>query len=792
MNLKKLTRIILLVAVLLLLSIVPVSAVVYDNGAFDSDYYLSNNGDVVAVLGTDPATAYNHYRGFGIKEGRAGSPVFDVAYYVSVQSDLAGMDYETAYNHFINFGMNEGRTASRTFDVKAYLAKYDDVRAVYGEKAYASAFAHYIYHGISEGRDGLGAGATVPGDHTHAYEISKVLIAASCISDGEAVYTCECGDTKTDVIKASADYHDYQKVATEGNVEVYKCSICNDTYSKVVTEEAHEHEYAELEDNRIEATCTAEGKIFKQCTECGDMIEEKIPMIDHVSSTPLGQGKITVGVENCTKDGAEEVTCDVCREKFTRTISAHSFEKVSEVAATCTEEGVTTYKCKNCETTKVDVAKKIDHTYTSEVVVTPADCEHDGLTLKVCKVCGEEKRTVEPKTEHTGAATKGWANVDTKGNYILTDENGDFDSSKIDTAKTTADCEHDVIEAYECDTCNKIQVKVVAKKLGHRVDNTQPVTTGTIEYKNGVPVVDAETGYIVVNKGAKADCTHDEVKVFTCANCDVEKVVVITEKLDHNALAGSEKVFGATCEEDGYKTFTCTTCNEKITEETGEKALGHHFAFVPETCTEKAKIACTRGCELDAEDEASEEYVAFKATLSQAQKDALAKDKADGHNLIGEIKVVNGEDCKYCSKCGKWIPVSSTSTQHVHATDLSGKSITGTTGAYKVSCGADCGGINVSWDGSATTVEIAGVTYDVDTADGNKLSKKSVAPAHVHNYDNVVGKTLTGTTGAYTVSCGDDCEGIEVTYTDGDSTCTINGETYGIDAGTKVIGAKQS
>ena len=296
------------------------------------------------------------------------------------------------------------------------------------------------------------------------------------------------------------------------------------------------------------------------------MIEETVPMIDHVSSTPVGEGKITEGVVNCVKDGAEEVTCNVCNQKFIRPISAHKFEKVSDVAATCTAEGVVTYKCKACGATKVETSEKIEHTYTSEVVVTPATCENDGLTLKVCTVCGEEKRTVAKKLDHTGTPTKGWADVDEKGNYILKDENGEFDSSLI-TANEAADCEHDVIEAFECDTCHKIQVKVVAKKLGHRVDTTKPVTVGTIEYKNGAPVV-GDDGYIVVKKDAKADCTHDEVKVFTCANCDEEKVVVITEKLDHTPLAGSEKVFGATCEEDGYKTYTCTTCNEKITEET--------------------------------------------------------------------------------------------------------------------------------------------------------------------------------------------------------------------------------
>lgn len=658
MNLKKLTRIILIAAVLLLLSIVPVNAVVF-NAAFDSDFYVNCYPDLKAAFGNDANAAYNHYLTYGIKEGRIASPVFDVKTYIRNYPDLQaafGDDYVAAYNHFLTNGMNEGRIASDSFNVQVYIANYPDLQAAFGNDV-AGAYNHYLTNGMAEGRvcGAIDAGASAPEDHVHTWEISKVLIAASCISDGEAVYTCECGETKTDVIPASAEYHDYQKVAEEGNVEIYKCTICNDTYSKVVTEEEHEHEYAELEEDRIEPTCTSEGKAFKQCTVCGDIVTEILPKIDHVSSTPEGQGKITVGVVDCVKDGAEEVTCDVCREKFIRPISAHKFEKVSESAATCTAEGVVTYKCKACGATKVETSAKIDHTYTEEVVVTAATCEHDGLTLKVCTVCGEEKRTVAKKLDHTGTITKGWVKeVDAKGNYILTDENGDFNPASITTGKNTADCEHDVIEAFECDTCHKIQVKVVAKKLGHRVDTTKPVTVGTIEYKAGVPVVDPETGYIVVKEGAKADCTHDEVKVFTCANCRKEQVVVITKKLAHTPLAGSEKVFGATCDEDGYKTYTCTTCNEKITEETGEKALGHSYEFKPATCTEGAAIVCTRGCELDGSEKG---YSEFKATLTQEQQDAVDANTPLGHNPIGEARE---DGKKYCSNCGEWVEVSAT------------------------------------------------------------------------------------------------------------------------------------
>ena len=41
-----------------------------DGGTFDAEYYTAQNPDVVASLGSDEATLYNHYLNFGKAEGR--------------------------------------------------------------------------------------------------------------------------------------------------------------------------------------------------------------------------------------------------------------------------------------------------------------------------------------------------------------------------------------------------------------------------------------------------------------------------------------------------------------------------------------------------------------------------------------------------------------------------------------------------------------------------------------------------------------------------------------------------
>lgn len=653
MNLKKLTRIILLVAVLLVLSIVPVNAVVF-NAAFDSDFYVNCYPDLKAAFGNDANAAYNHYLTYGIKEGRIASPVFDAKAYIRNYPDLQaafGDDYVAAYNHFLTNGMNEGRLASDSFNVQVYIANYPDLQAAFGNDV-AGAYNHYLNYGMAEGRvcGALEAGAEAPEDHVHAYdELVRTISTATCQVAGEGIFKCTCGEEMRKEIPASPDYHDYVVIDTIEGIEVSKCTICGDVVTKIPEDTAHTHEYVEVagENNgKIEPTCTTEGKVFKQCV-CGDVIEETIPMIDHVSSTPVGEGKITVGVTSCEKDGAEEVTCDVCHQKFIRTISAHKFEKVSEVVATCTEEGVATYKCKTCGETKVEVTEKIAHEYrTVENASLAPTCVKAGLELKVCAVCGNKETKVLKALGHKkeGATPlRGYAVYNTKGELQPVTENDET---------ATANCTQDVAETYTCqnDGCTEVITEVVEKKLGHRVDTTKKV-------KEGIVTGYDKDGFAIVEEG-KVDCTHDRVKVYTCANCKKEVVAVITKASAHTPLAGSTVVYGATCDRDGYKTYTCTTCNQKITEETGEKALGHNFVIVPATCTEDAKVECSR---CHATGSSVEGYDKFMADLSEEDTEK-ATAKKFGHKIVGATEEREDGTYGYCSNESKWVKVSGSTT----------------------------------------------------------------------------------------------------------------------------------
>ena len=68
--------------------------------------------------------------------------------------------------------------------------------------------------------------------HTHSHT-SKVTTAATCTKDGVKTYTCSCGDSYTETIKATGHKYTEKVVAPTYDTEGYTlhtCSVCGDSY----------------------------------------------------------------------------------------------------------------------------------------------------------------------------------------------------------------------------------------------------------------------------------------------------------------------------------------------------------------------------------------------------------------------------------------------------------------------------------------------------------------------------------------------------------------------------------
>lgn len=136
--------------------------------------------------------------------------------------------------------------------------------------------------------------------------------------------------------------------------------------------DAHEHNYAEIEDTRVNPTCTNNGSAKYKCTICGEIIEKELPALGHDWDGGVRSGDTIV--YTCKREGCGDVKTEkiqatptpspqptsaptaaptpvptavptaVPPAEPTPTPHEHSFQLESNTA-TCTEPGVKTLKC---------------------------------------------------------------------------------------------------------------------------------------------------------------------------------------------------------------------------------------------------------------------------------------------------------------------------------------------------------------------------------------------------------------------------------------------------------------
>ena len=214
---------------------------------------------------------------------------------------------------------------------------------------------------------------------------------------------------------------------------------------------------------------------------------------------------------------------------------------------TCTKEGIKTYTCKNCKTTRTETIKALGHDYSSDWTIDkPATCTQEGSKSHHCIRCDDKKDvTVIPKIEHN------W-------------------NSGVVTTKVT--CTKDGVKTYTCKNCKTTKTEVI-KALGH--DYSSDWT------------IDKE-----------ATCTEEGSKSHHCTRCDDKKDVTVIPKIEHNFDFGVVTK-EPTCTQFGMKTNTCKDCKTTKTEII--KALGHDYSSdwtidKPATCTEEGSKShhCTR------------------------------------------------------------------------------------------------------------------------------------------------------------------------------------------------------
>ncbi len=108
---------------------------------------------------------------------------------------------------------------------------------------------------------------------------------------------------------------------------------------------------------------------------------------DHVHSYQ----EVSRTAPTCTEDGVTTYRCATCGDTYTETTPATGHSYTAAVTApTCTEKGYTTYTCKRCgDHYTADEVAALGHDY--EAVVTAPTCTEDGYTTYTCRNCGDRR-----------------------------------------------------------------------------------------------------------------------------------------------------------------------------------------------------------------------------------------------------------------------------------------------------------------------------------------------------------------------------------------------------------------
>ena len=251
----------------------------------------------------------------------------------------------------------------------------------------------------------------------------------------------------------------------------------------------------------------------------------------------------------------------------------HSYQEVSRTAPTCTEDGVTTYRCETCGDTYTETTPATGHSYTA--AVTAPTCTEKGYTTYTCTACGDHYTANEVAAlGHDYAETTVPATCTENGSVTHTCTR--CGNSYAETLPATghtytvsgseATCTEDGVTTYRCETCGDTYTETTPA-LGH-------------DYK---AVVTSPT------------CTEKGYTTYTCKRCGEHYTADEVAALGHDYKA---VVTAPTCTEKGYTTYTCTHCGDRYTADE-VAALGHDYEAVvtAPTCTEDGYTTYTcRNC----------------------------------------------------------------------------------------------------------------------------------------------------------------------------------------------------
>ncbi len=323
-----------------------------------------------------------------------------------------------------------------------------------------------------------GTGHTAPRDHTYQSRV----IAATCTTDGYTLHTCAtCGESYKDAFVSASGTHTYGGWIIDVVVGCSKegkqhriCETCGHREDLVI--EAGVHNFVVVE--QTESSCSVSGTCTYRCETCGKTTRETLPLKSHnyekkhvsmsflewlirllmdvlwgyegdrtyyfacadcghvqtraeMDSTQGGTASSGCMHSNtrwkeesgCVGD-SKYLVCEKCGEVLEVYITGegkeHSYTS-AVTAPTCSEEGYTTYTCRECgDCYTDDYVEPLGHDWDSWVTITEATTTQTGLRRRICKACDAQQEEILPVLEIRCGDVNSDGKVNTEDRLLLT------------------------------------------------------------------------------------------------------------------------------------------------------------------------------------------------------------------------------------------------------------------------------------------------------------------------------------------------------------------------------------
>lgn len=214
-----------------------------------------------------------------------------------------------------------------------------------------------------------GASRTLLIAHTYDQEVaadSYLATPATCTKQATYYKSCACGAKGTETF-SSGDLLPHawdggvtttQPTCTEPGVMTYTCQNCDATKTAPVAALGHKLD----ETPAKEETCTEPGNsLYYTCQRCGKFFSDE-------------------GCQNEIEEGSWVIP-----------VKDHDWDDgVVTQEPTCLEDGVRTFTCQRCQTTRTETEKAPGAHDFAAVSATPASADKDGVLHLACTRCKEE------------------------------------------------------------------------------------------------------------------------------------------------------------------------------------------------------------------------------------------------------------------------------------------------------------------------------------------------------------------------------------------------------------------